>query len=159
MVSNNIWNSRIFAARSDRPAYENPGRQRDAQRQTKETVLMKKILFIVFCVFLLTGCDERIVIETPKVESVSVEKTTEIVVEETPENDLGVSEAVLIELERATKTPRYAYDKKISDGYTREDYVSVTKIEDGDDKFFTYEVVMKDGEKNRVSFRKFLVEE
>lgn len=127
---------------------------------------MKKILFIVFCILLLTGCEEQIVTETPEPELVSeevaetvVEEVTENAAEEEPELDLGVSDAVLTELERMTKNPSYAYGKKISDGYTREDYASVTKIEDGDEKFYTYEIVMKDGEKTLTSFRKFLVDE
>lgn len=119
---------------------------------------MKKIILIVFCVLLLAGCEEQRVAETPEPEIV-VEEVTETVDEKTPEPDLGVSDAVLTELENATKAPRYANDKKISDGYTREDYASVTKIDDSDDKFYTYEIVMKDGEKNRVSFRNFLIDE
>lgn len=126
---------------------------------------MKKILFMAFCILLLTGCVEQVVTEAPDAEN-SPEKVTETVVEEVAETeveenskvDFGVSDAVLTELERATKNPSYAYGKKISDGYTREDYASVTKIEDGDDKFYTYEIVMKDGEKTLTSFRKFLVD-
>ena len=122
-----------------------------------------KILVILFCLFVLTGCKEA-TLECVKVEEVAVEglpePEPEAELNETGlnETELGVSEAVLNELERATKQPSYFEGKKISDGYTREDYASITKIEDGDDEFYTYEIITKGGEKLRTSFRKFLVE-
>jgi hypothetical protein len=116
-----------------------------------------KFLVILFCVLLLSGCEEAPVPEATEETIIEdIEVTPEPEAE--TETDLGVSEAVLKELERATKQPRYFEGKKISGGYTIEDYASVTKIEDGDDEFYTYEIITKDGEKLRTSFRKFLVE-
>lgn len=128
--------------------------------------VLKKIMLIVFCSFLLTGCEGQIITEkqeqknnSEEVIEAAVDEASEAVIEEETEVDLAVSDAVLSELEEITGRPTYVKGKKVSDGYTREDYESVTKIEDGVDKFFTYEITMKNGEKSRVSFRKFLIED